>query len=215
MNETGSINTTQYFSYGDKEVEYLCSRDARLGRVIDKVGHIYRDVDPDLFHAVVHHIVGQQISTKAQATIWNRICIGLGTVDATTIIDLGVNNLQQFGISFRKASYIMDFADKVKSGELDIDKIYNMPDDEVIKELVTLKGVGVWTAEMILLFCLQRPNVFSYDDLAIQRGLKTLYHHRQITSTLFNKYRRHFNPYCSTASLYLWAVAGDPALADD
>ena len=82
-----------------------------------------------------------------------------------------------------------------------------MEDDELIKYLTTLKGVGVWTAEMILLFCLLRPNVFSFDDLAIQRGLRMVYHHRKIDRKLFEKYKRRFSPYCSVASLYLWAVS--------
>ena len=71
-----------------------------------------------------------------------------------------------------------------------------------------MKGIGVWTAEMILLFCMQRPDIFSFDDLAIQRGLRMVYHHRSIDRRLFEKYRRRFRPYCSVASLYLWAVAG-------
>ena len=86
--------------------------------------------------------------------------------------------------------------------------IWQKPDEEVIRELSALKGIGVWTAEMILLFCMQRPDVFSYDDLAIQRGLRMVYHHRKIDRKLFEKYRRRFSPYCSVASLYLWAVSG-------
>ena len=78
----------------------------------------------------------------------------------------------------------------------------------MIDELVKLKGIGVWTAEMILLFCLERPDVFSYGDLAILRGLRMIYHHRKIDRRLFEKYRRRYSPYGSTASLYLWAVAG-------
>ena len=116
-----------YFDYGETEVQYLRSRDKRIGEVIDRVGMIRREVDPDLFAAVVHHIVGQQISTKAQ-----------------------------------------------------------------------------------------RPDIFSYDDLAIQRGLRMVYHHRQVGRELFEKYRRRYSPYGSVASLYLWAVAGGavPELRD-
>lgn len=83
-----------------------------------------------------------------------------------------------------------------------------MSDADAIRALSLLKGIGVWTAEMILLFCLQRPNVFSYDDLAIQRGLRMVYHHRKIDRKLFEKYHRRFSPYCSVASLYLWEVSG-------
>jgi DNA-3-methyladenine glycosylase II len=73
--------------------------------------------------------------------------------------------------------------------------------------LSKIKGIGQWTAEMILIFCLQRPNIFSYDDLAIHRGLRMLYHHRNISRKIFEKYRRRYSPYCTVASLYLWSIA--------
>ena len=197
-----------YFQYGAAEIDYLSQKDKRLGEAIQKIGSIQREVDSDLFSAVVHHIIGQQISTKAQATIWQRMQEALGTVDAERILAAGVPQLQKLGMTFRKAEYITDFAQKVQNGAFDLAHIRQKPDDEVIQELRQLKGIGVWTAEMILLFCLQRPNVFSFDDLAIQRGLRMLYHHRRIDRKLFEKYRRRFSPCCSVASLYLWAIAG-------
>lgn len=197
-----------YFSYGEEELAYLRKKDKRLCEVIDKVGHIERRVDADLFSSVVHHIVGQQISSKAQATIWQRMQDALGEVDAKSILSAGVPKLQAFGMTFRKAEYITDFAQKVASGEFDLAAVAAMPDAEAVHALSGLKGVGVWTAEMILLFCLQRKDVFSFDDLAIQRGLRMVYHHRAITRQLFEKYRRRFSPYGSVASLYLWSVAG-------
>lgn len=196
------------FIYGTAETEYLKSKDKVLGEIIDKVGHIERETDPDLFSSVVHHIVGQQISTKAQTTIWKRIREKLGNVNAQNISKAGMEKLQSFGISFRKAAYIMEFAEKVQTGEFNLQRIPQMSDEEAVRALVSLRGIGVWTAEMILLFCLQRPDIFSYDDLAIQRGLRMTYHHRKIDRKLFEKYRRRYSPYCSTASLYLWAVAG-------
>lgn len=196
------------FVYGTAETEYLKSKDKVLGEIIDKVGHIERETDPDLFSSVVHHIVGQQISTKAQTTIWKRIREELGNVNAQNISKAGMEKLQSFGISFRKAAYIMEFAEKVQTGEFNLQRIPQMSDEEAVRALVSLRGIGVWTAEMILLFCLQRPDIFSYDDLAIQRGLRMTYHHRKIDRKLFEKYRRRYSPYCSTASLYLWAVAG-------
>lgn len=199
---------TVYFSYGETEVSFLRKKDKRLCEVIDSVGHIDRPVDADLFSSVVHHIIGQQISTKAQATIWQRMQDTLGEVNAETILQAGVLKLQTLGMTFRKAEYITDFAEKVHNGLFDLDAVAKMTDEEAIRALSTLKGIGVWTAEMILLFCLQRSNIFSYDDLAIQRGLRMIYHHRSIDRKLFEKYRRRFSPYCSTASLYLWAVSG-------
>lgn len=161
-----------------------------------------------MFSSVIHHIIGQQISTKAQATIWQRMQDALGAVNAETILTAGVPKLQGLGMTFRKAEYIADFAEKVHTGAFDLNAVERMSDEDAIRELGSLKGIGVWTAEMILLFCMQRPDIFSYDDLAIQRGLRMVYHHRNIDRKLFEKYRRRFHPYCSVASLYLWAVAG-------
>ena len=197
-----------HFEYGEKEISYLKSKDAKLAEVIDTLGFVEREIDTDLFSAVVHHLIGPQISTKAQATIWQRMQDALGQVNAETILSAGVSNLQALGISFRKAEYITDFARKVHTGEFDIEAVSQMSDTDAISALSSLKGIGVWTAEMILLFCMQRPDIFSYDDLAIQRGLRMIYHHRRIDRKLFEKYRRRFSPYCSVASLYLWAVSG-------
>lgn len=196
------------FAYGQTELAWLRKKDKRLGEVIDRIGHVDRAVDPDLFSSVIHHIIGQQISMKAQATIWQRMQDALGAVSAETILAAGVPELQSLGMTFRKAEYITDFAEKIRSGAFNLESVKYMSDADAIRALSSLKGIGVWTAEMILLFCLQRPNVFSYDDLAIQRGLRMVYHHRKIDRKLFEKYHRRFSPYCSVASLYLWEVSG-------
>lgn len=197
-----------YFEYGDKEISYLREKDKKLAEVIDRLGFIKREIDTDLFSSVIHHIIGQQVSTKAQATIWKRMVDSFGTVDEEKILSAGILQLQSFGMTFRKAEYITDFAKKVHDGAFDLQAVSKMPDEEAIKALSSLKGIGVWTAEMILLFCLQRPDILSFDDLAIQRGLRMVYHHRKIDRKLFEKYRRRFRPYGSVASLYLWAVSG-------
>lgn len=197
-----------YFEYGETEILYLKNKDKRLSEVIDQIGLIKRETDTDLFSSVVHHIIGQQISTKAQATIWQRMQEMLGEVNAETILSTDVPKLQALGMTFRKAEYIRDFAEKIHNGVFDLEAVTQMSDEDAIRELSALKGIGVWTAEMILLFCMQRPNIFSYDDLAILRGLRMVYHHRSIDRKRFEKYRRRFSPYCSVASLYFWAVAG-------
>lgn len=197
-----------YFEYGAEEIDYLKSKDKKLAEVIDKIGHIERSIDDDLFSAVVHHIIAQQISTKAQQSIWKNMNDNLGEITSDTLLSCGRDNLQKFGITFKKADYILDFAKKVKKGEFDLAEIISMSDEEVIAKLSLLKGVGVWTAEMLLIFCLQRPNVFSYGDLAILRGIRMVYHHKKVSKDQFEKYRRRFSPYCSVASLYFWAVAG-------
>lgn len=198
----------KYFEYDAAATDYLKRKDKKLGAVIDTIGHIHRAVDTDLFSAVVHHIIGQQISTKAQETLWRRMRDGLGVVTAESLIAAGRDKIQSFGTTFKKADYILAFAERVHYGTFDIAAVEQMPDDDAIAALVTLPGVGVWTAEMLLLFSLQRPDILSYGDLAILRGMRMVYHHRQIDKKKFEMYRRRFSPYGSVASLYFWAVAG-------
>ncbi len=197
-----------FFEYGNKEIEYLKAKDARLAKVIERVGHVNRVVDADLFSSVVHHIVGQQISTKAQQTIWERMNDALGEVTADALENTPVDKLQALGITFRKVQYIKEFSLKVTNRTFDLGAVENMNDEDAISALVSIKGVGVWTAEMILLFCLQRPNILSYDDLGILRGMRMVYHHRKVDRNRFEKYKRRLSPYCSVASLYFWAVSG-------
>lgn len=197
-----------YFQYGEKELAYLKKKDKRLAAAIEQIGMIERVTDDSLFASVVHHIVGQQISSKAQATIWGRLRNYLVSIDAQNVNAASAEALQSLGMSMRKALYIKDFAAKVVNGSFDLDAVQHMEDKEAIEALSSLKGIGVWTAEMILLFCLQRRDILSFDDLAIQRGLRMLYHHRKITKELFSKYRRRYSPYGSVASLYLWTIAG-------
>ena len=204
------------FLYGPTETDHLCAKDTRLASVIAQVGHIDRPVDTDLFSSVLHHIIGQQISMKAQATVWQRMQDALGIVDAPHILAAGVPALQALGMTFRKAGYITDFANRVQTGAFDLDRVQHLPDRDAIAALSALRGIGVWTAEMILLFCMQRPDIFSYDDLAIRRGLRMLYRHKSIDRARFERYRKRFSPYGSVASLYLWAVSGGavPGLTD-
>lgn len=198
----------EYFNYGDKEIEYLKRRDKRLGEVIDRIGPIRRRVVPDLFAALVHSIVGQQISTKAQESIWCKIVGKFGDITPENILAVTPDELQSVGISYRKVEYIRSAAEKIRSGEFDIAALTAMSDDEVCERLASLRGIGVWSAEMLMLFSMQRPDILSFGDLAIHRGLRMIYHHRKIDRRLFEKYRRRFSPYGSVASLYLWAVAG-------
>ena len=197
-----------FFQYGETEIAYLKQVDKRMAEVIDRIGKVERRVIPDLFAALVHSIVGQQISTKAPETIWRRMENALGQVTPEAIDRLSVEELQGFGITFKKAAYIRNATQQVLDGTLDIQSLYMMNDNEVCTRLSELDGIGVWSAEMLMLFSMQRPDILSFGDLAIQRGLRMVYHHRKITRELFEKYRRRFSPYNSVASLYLWAVAG-------
>ncbi|MGI5989590.1 MAG: DNA-3-methyladenine glycosylase family protein [Lachnospiraceae bacterium] len=205
-----------YFTYGDEAVRYLKSRDRKLAAVMDQIGHINRPADTDVFSSVVHQIIGQQISTKAQSTIWNRMLDDLGEVTAQSVLRAGTDKIQSYGTTFRKASYICDFAGKTEDGSFDLAVLGSLPDDEVIRRLTSLKGVGTWTAEMIMLFGMQRQDILSFNDLGILRGMRMVYRHRSIDRDRFERYRRRYSPYGSVASLYLWAVSGGavPGLRD-
>lgn len=210
-------NSRQYFfSYGEKELEYLKSRDPILSHAIDKIGHVYRSVIPDLYMALLKSIIGQQISTKAQASIWSRIQNKIPQINPKTIANLSIDEIQAFGMSWRKASYIMEMSTAILNGTLDLDKLNDMTDTEVCSYLTKIKGVGQWTAEMLLIFSLQRPDILSWGDLAIHRGLRMLYSHHEITPELFKKYQKLYSPHASVASLYLWKIAGGaiPELTD-
>ena len=204
------------FKYGKKEMEYLKSRDKRLGEVIDSIGRVRWTVEPDLFSAIVQNIVSQQISGSAAASILARIEEALGEITPETVAKTDVQVFRACGTSLRKTEYIKDLAAKVMSGDLDLAAVAKMPDAEVIAVLSSLRGIGVWTAEMLLLFTLQRPDILSYGDLGIHRGMRMVYRHRKITKALFEKYRRRLSPCGSVASFYFWMVAGGaiPELTD-
>ena len=199
---------TRYFEYGNTEVEYLKSRDRKLAAAIDAVGHVYRQMEEgDLFSGVVHHIIGQQVSSAAQATVWARMLENLGEVTPAAVSGASIEELQSCGTTFKKAGYIKGFADKVVSGEFDIEAVEHMEDAQAIASLSSLEGIGTWTAEMLLLFNLGRPDILSFGDLAIHRGMRMVYHHRKVTREMFERCRRRYSPYGSVASLYLWAIS--------
>ncbi|MDR0415960.1 MAG: hypothetical protein LBH76_01325 [Propionibacteriaceae bacterium] len=195
------------FDYGIDAIEHLKSRDPGLGAAIDRIGPIVRAVHPDLFTALVHSIVGQQISTKAHDTIWLRMVDAFAPISPETLASARAEALQSCGITMRKAEYLKLLAQDVLDGTLDLAALADLDDAEVCRRLIRVKGVGAWTVEMLLIFSLRRPDVLSWGDLAIQRGLRMLYRHRKITPALFAKYQRRYSPFGSVASLYLWAIA--------
>lgn len=198
---------TCYLSYGEKEISYLTDRDPALAKVIAKVGHVNREIIPDTFMALVNSIIGQQISTKALITVWERIQDMFAPLTPENITSIPAETLQTCGISMRKAVYIKDAAKSVVDGSLDLVKLHSMGDDEVCQRLSAIKGIGIWTAEMLMTFSMQRMDILSWGDLGIQRGLRMLYRHRKITPALFLKYKKRYSPYATIASVYLWELA--------
>ena len=196
------------FEYGQAEMDYLVKKDKILGVAIDEIGEIRRKVTPDPFTALINSIVSQQISKKAAATVWERLRGTLTEITPQSIVGARVEDLRKCGMSERKAGYIRGVGEAVVCGEVDFDAFDTMDDHEIIKELTTLKGVGIWTAEMLLIFSLQRPDVVSWGDLAIRRGMMKLYDVDDLTREEFQMYRKRYSPFGSVASLYLWEISG-------
>lgn len=198
------------FEYGQKEMDYLKKRDKKLGRVIDQIPKIKREINPDSFAALVESIASQQISSKAAQTVCGRLRTLPGGVTPDSIARVELSAIQQCGMSLRKADYIKGIAEAAVSGAVDFEQMPLLSDREIIQILSSLRGVGVWTAEMLLIFSLQRPDVVSYGDLAIRRGMMNLYGLTELPRAAFDRYRKRYSPYGSTASLYLWALSAMP-----
>lgn len=196
------------FEYGDTELNWLKKRDKRMAEAIERIGLIEREIIPDLFAALIRYIIEQQISVAAARTVNARLlqlCSGQMTPEALLAIE--PTELQRCGTSMRKVEYMRGVALAVQSGQLNLDAINQMSNEDVVRTLSSLKGIGVWTAEMLMIFSLGRPDVLSWGDLAIQRGIMRLYKHKTLPRERFERYRRRYSPYGSTASLYLWALS--------
>ena len=196
------------FRYGQTEIEHLKRRDKKLGAAIDMIGPIEREIRPDPFDALVMSIVAQQISNKAANAVRARLRAFLGEVTPERIAGTDVSDLRQCGLSGRKAEYIKGIGEAAASGLVEFSRFQEMADVDVVEHLSSLRGIGVWTAEMLLLFSLCRPDVVSWGDQAIRRGMMSLYGLKELTREQFERYRKRYSPYGSVASLYLWAVSG-------
>jgi len=196
-----------FFVYGSTEIEYLSGRDARLGQAMEKIGMIRREINPDPFAMLVNSIVGQQITGKAAETVWNRLVSLCGEITPENIAKLEMAEIQSCGMSMRKAGYIKGIADAAQSLSVDFNALTHMTDKEIINTLTKLNGVGVWTVEMLLFFSLGRPDIVSFNDFGIRKGMMKLYGLESLSKKVFSEYRQRYSPYGTVASFYLWAIS--------
>ena len=203
----GKIETT------NEAVEYLCRKDKKLGAFIARRGKLSAASYDSLFHALVSSIIVQQIATPAAEAIEKRVIDGLGEITPERFKDVAVEELKGFGLSERKAEYITGITELANSGGLDFEELNGLSDGEITERLLKIRGVGPWTVEMLLMFCFCRPDVTSYGDLAIRRGVMKLYGLKELSKERFSRYAKRWSPYCTTASLYLWEAAVDNELS--
>lgn len=197
---------TLAYTPSSPEVRHLASADPVIGSLIERVGPIEQRLEADLYSSLASAIVAQQLSDKAAATIWNRLVIALGGQTAPErILAADDVTLRGAGLSGSKASFLRDLASRVADGSLDLSRVATLPDEEVISELVAVKGIGRWTAEMFLIFSLGRPDVLAVDDGALRTTVGWLYGleggaTRDAVAAIGERWR----PYRTCASLYLW-----------
>ena len=204
------------YHYPPEAIDYLTRRDKRLGQAIAAIGPIEREVHPQLYAALVNSIVGQQISGRAAQTVWQRLCERFGAITPQALAKAEASEIQAMGMSMRKAQHIVGLTQRALTDPAFLEEACDLPDEAFCQRMQTLPGVGRWTAEMLLIFCLQRPDVVSFGDFGIRRGMRMLYRHRVLDRERFERYRRRYAPYGTVASLYLWAIAGGalPGLTD-
>jgi DNA-3-methyladenine glycosylase II len=195
------------FHYTTVETDALGRQDPLLGEAIARIGRIDREVNPDRFCALVESIVSQQISARAAETVLGRITAAYGGLDAVKLSSAGIEDIQRHGMSLRKAGYIRNLSEQVVSGRLDLAALSGRTDGEIVATLAALPGIGIWTAEMFLIFSMERPDVISWGDLAIRRGMMRLYGMEKLTKADFETFRKRYSPFGSVASLYLWALS--------
>ena len=184
----------EIFRYGQTEIDHLKRRDKKLGAAIETIGTIKREIRRDPFAALIMSVVAQQISNKAANAIRGRLHTLLAEITPGRIAATDVSDMQKAGLLTRKAEYIKGIADAAVRGEIDFSRFHEMADEDIIDQLSSLRGIGVWTAEMLLLFSLCRPDVVSWGDHAIRRGMMNLYGLRKLTKEQFERYRRDIHP---------------------
>ncbi len=187
--------------------KHLRKSDPVMKRLIDLVGPFTLRVDRDRFRMLVRSIISQQISGKAAQSIRERLdrLVAPEKISPHNLAALSVEQLRSAGVSPQKAGYLHDLAAKVDSGIVRLDRVARMSDDDAIAELVQVKGIGVWTAQMCLMFSMGRLDVFPHDDLGIRSALKKLYRLPELPDKETSvEIARPWRPYATIASWYCW-----------
>lgn len=190
-----------------RAIDHLVKRDPVMAELIEQVGPFRLSLENDYFKALVRSILAQQISTSAARSIHARLVTAVQNDSSmeTGIHRLEVEELRQLGISRPKAVYLKDLAARVLAGELQLHTLSNKSNEQVIEELIRVKGIGKWTAQMFLIFSLGRLDIFPADDLGVRAAIKRLYRKRTLPKPKqLRKYEKLWHPYSSIASWYCW-----------
>ena len=197
-----TIATPEYWAEACK---HLVKKDRVMKRLIPQFGEACLQSRGDDYVTLARSIVGQQITVKAAQTVWDRFAQLPKKITPTNVLKLKVDDMRAAGLSARKVEYLVDLALHFDNGTLHVKTWSEMTDDAIIDELVAIRGIGRWTAEMFLMFHLMRPNVLPLDDVGLINGISHNYFSGEAVSrSEAREVAAAWTPYCSVATWYIW-----------
>ncbi|HYC48919.1 MAG TPA: DNA-3-methyladenine glycosylase [Burkholderiales bacterium] len=197
-----ALNTPEYWHDATRE---LAARDPVLAKLASRVQGLTLGSRGDAFSTLARAIVGQQISVKAAQSVWDRLVAEVAAITPANLAACDLARLRTCGLSGQKSAYLLDLAQRFRSGALDPAHWAVLDDEALISELVQVKGIGRWTAEMFLIFYMARPDVFPIDDLGLQRAMSLSYNAgRPISKVKMRRLGKAWAPWRSVATWYLW-----------
>ncbi|WP_432725719.1 DNA-3-methyladenine glycosylase family protein [Variovorax sp. W6] len=197
--------------YWEEACKHLSRKDRVMKRLIPKFGDACLESRGDAFTTLARSVVGQQISVKAAQSVWDKFAALPRKLTPANVLKLKVDDMRGAGLSARKIEYLVDLALHFDSGLVHVDAWKDMDDEQIIDELVAIRGIGRWTAEMFLIFHLMRPNVLPVDDLGLLNGISVNYFSGDpVSRSDARDVAVAWAPYCSVATWYIWRSL-DPA----
>ena len=191
--------------YWEEACKHLAKKDRVMRRLIPQFGDASLQSRGDAFVTLARSIVGQQISVKAAQSVWDRFAVLPRKMTPANVLKLKVDDMRAAGLSARKVEYLVDLSLHFDGGLLSTQKWASMSDDAIIDELVAIRGIGRWTAEMFLIFYLLRPNVLPLDDVGLINGISRNYFSGEAVSrSEAREVAAAWTPYCSVATWYIW-----------
>ena len=192
-------------AYWDDACKHLMKKDRVMKRLILQFGDATLQTRGDAFTTLARSIVGQQISVKAAQTVWDRFAKLPRKVTPANVLKLKVDDMRAAGLSARKVEYLVDLALKFDAGAVHVKSWEEMDDEAIIAELVAIRGIGRWTAEIFLMFHLMRPNVLPLDDVGLINGIsKNYFSGESVSRSDAREVAAAWSPYCSVATWYIW-----------
>ena len=192
-------------AYWAAACEHLMRKDRVLRRLVPKFPGAAIETRGDPFVTLARSVVGQQISVKAAQSVWTRFSGLMKTVKPAQVLKLSTEDMRGAGLSARKVEYLQDLATYFQTGKVSVKKWHLMEDEAIITELVAIRGIGRWTAEMFLMFYLLRPDVLPLDDVGLLNGISKLYFSGEpVSRSEVRDLARAWEPYRSVATWYIW-----------